>query len=54
MSARPGNIRAQFDVPLARPRGFELLTSDEFTDLKRDILGLIYSETIKAMEDEAA
>jgi ABC-type nitrate/sulfonate/bicarbonate transport system ATPase subunit len=54
MSARPGHIRAEFDVPLARPRGFELLTSDEFTDLKREILSLIYSETIKAMEDEAA
>jgi ABC-type nitrate/sulfonate/bicarbonate transport system ATPase subunit len=54
MSARPGHIRAEFDIPLARPRGFELLTSDAFTDLKREILGLIYSETIKALEDEAA
>ncbi len=54
MSARPGHIRASFDVTLPRPRGFELLTSDAFTELKREILALIYSETIKAMEDEAA
>jgi ABC-type nitrate/sulfonate/bicarbonate transport system ATPase subunit len=54
MSARPGHIRAEFPIDLPRPRGFELLTSDSFTELKREILGLIYSETIKALEDEAA
>ncbi|MFN2628635.1 MAG: ABC transporter ATP-binding protein [Gaiellaceae bacterium] len=55
MSARPGHIRASFDVALRRPRDFELLTSDAFTEMKREILGLLYSETIRAMEqDEAA
>jgi ABC-type nitrate/sulfonate/bicarbonate transport system ATPase subunit len=54
MSARPGHIRAEFEITLARPRGFQLLTSDPFTELKREILALIYSETIKALEDEAA
>jgi ABC-type nitrate/sulfonate/bicarbonate transport system ATPase subunit len=54
MSARPGHIRAEFDVPLARPRGFELLTSEAFTDLKRRILELLYSETIKALEEDEA
>jgi ABC-type nitrate/sulfonate/bicarbonate transport system ATPase subunit len=52
MSARPGRIRATFEIPLARPREFDLLTSDEFTDLKREILGLIYSETLKQLERE--
>ena len=52
MSARPGHIRASFAIPLERPRGFELLTSDEFTDMKREILGLIYSETLKQIERE--
>jgi NitT/TauT family transport system ATP-binding protein len=52
MSARPGHIRASFEIPLERPRGFELLTSDEFTELKREILGLIYSETLKQIERE--
>jgi hypothetical protein len=50
MSARPGHIRATFEIGLERPRGFELLTSDEFTELKREILGLIYSETLRQLE----
>ena len=54
MSARPGHIRASFDVALPRPRGFELLTSDPFTEMKREILGLLYSETIRAMEEDEA
>jgi ABC-type nitrate/sulfonate/bicarbonate transport system ATPase subunit len=52
MSARPGAIRASFDIGLPRPRSFELLTSDAFTDLKREILALIYSETLKQLEQE--
>ena len=52
MSARPGHIRASFEIGLERPRGFELLTSDEFTELKREILGLIYSETLRQLERE--
>jgi ABC-type nitrate/sulfonate/bicarbonate transport system ATPase subunit len=54
MSARPGHIRAEFTVPLLRPRGFELLTSEGFTDLKRRVLELLYSETIKALEEDEA
>jgi NitT/TauT family transport system ATP-binding protein len=52
MSRRPGRIRASFDIPLPRPRGFELLTSDAFNDLKRDILPLIYSETLKQLHSD--
>jgi len=52
MSARPGHIRASFEIELDRPRGFELLTSDAFTELKKEILGLIYSETLKQLERE--
>ena|SRR5215207_3377596 len=52
MSARPGQIRATFPVPLARPRDFRVLTSDEFTELKREILAVIYSETLKQLERE--
>ena len=56
MSARPGSIRATFEIDLPRPRSFEILTSDAFTELKREILALIYSETLKQLEqeDEAA
>jgi ABC-type nitrate/sulfonate/bicarbonate transport system ATPase subunit len=52
MSARPGRIRASFDIPLARPREFGLLTSDAFTQLKREVLELLYSETLKQLEQE--
>lgn len=46
MSARPGRIRETFDVDLHRPRGLDLLTSPEFTALKRRTLELIYEEGI--------
>jgi NitT/TauT family transport system ATP-binding protein len=52
MSARPGTIRASFRIDLPRPRDFEILTTDVFTDLKREILGLIYSENLKQLERE--
>jgi NitT/TauT family transport system ATP-binding protein len=52
MSARPGRVRATFEISLARPRALGLLTSDAFTDLKRQILELLYSETIRQLEQE--
>jgi ABC-type nitrate/sulfonate/bicarbonate transport system ATPase subunit len=52
MSARPGEIRAEFPIPLARPRDFQLLTADAFTDLKKQVLELLYSETLKQLEQE--
>jgi ABC-type nitrate/sulfonate/bicarbonate transport system ATPase subunit len=42
MSAQPGRIREIFDVRLPRPRTLDLLTSPEFTALKRATLELIY------------
>jgi ABC-type nitrate/sulfonate/bicarbonate transport system ATPase subunit len=42
MSPRPGRIRHVFDVGLERPRGLGTLTAPQFTELKRDILALIY------------
>jgi ABC-type nitrate/sulfonate/bicarbonate transport system ATPase subunit len=52
MSARPGHVRAEFEIALARPRDFELLTSDAFTELKKEVLALLYSETLKQLEQE--
>ena len=52
MSARPGRIRAGYEIGLPRPRDFQLLTSDAFTELKREILELLYSETLKQLERE--
>jgi NitT/TauT family transport system ATP-binding protein len=44
MTPRPGRIRAEFNVAIERPRGFDVLTSARFVALKKDILSLLHSE----------
>ncbi len=44
MTPRPGRIEAEVAVPIPRPRGLETLTSTEFVELKRRVLGLLYRE----------
>jgi NitT/TauT family transport system ATP-binding protein len=44
MSRRPGRIRADFEVPLARPRSPEQLTSADFNRLKKYCLELLREE----------
>jgi NitT/TauT family transport system ATP-binding protein len=44
MSRRPGRIRADFEVPLARPRSADQLTSADFNRLKRYCLELLREE----------
>jgi NitT/TauT family transport system ATP-binding protein len=51
MSRRPGRIRADFEVPLPRPRTAEQLTSAEFNRLKKYCLELLREES---RLDEAA
>lgn len=45
MSRRPGRIRADFEVPLARPRIADQLTSAEFNRLKKYCLELLREES---------
>jgi NitT/TauT family transport system ATP-binding protein len=45
MSRRPGRIRADFEVPLARPRTADQLTSAEFNRLKKYCLELLRQES---------
>lgn len=45
MSPRPGRIQAIFNVEIERPRPLSCLTSPMFTQLKRQILDLIYQAT---------
>ncbi|HZS94597.1 MAG TPA: ABC transporter ATP-binding protein [Chloroflexota bacterium] len=40
-SPRPGTIVAEIEVPLARPRAYEVVTGPVFTSLKRELLGLL-------------
>jgi ABC-type nitrate/sulfonate/bicarbonate transport system ATPase subunit len=51
MTARPGRIKKVLDVPLPRPRTLEVLTSEPFTALKREVLDLIREETLKAIAE---
>ena len=44
MTPRPGRIEAEVPVTISRPRGLEALTSPEFMELKRRVLGLLYRE----------
>jgi NitT/TauT family transport system ATP-binding protein len=45
LSHRPGTIKAEFTVPLARPRLAEVLVSDEFTQIKRRCFDLLREDT---------
>ena len=48
MTARPGRIKAEIDIPLERPRSYELKSTEAFLDLKKQALALIREEAIKA------
>jgi NitT/TauT family transport system ATP-binding protein len=45
MSQRPGQIRADLEVPLPRPRTAEQLTSIDFNELKKQCLQLLRAES---------
>lgn len=48
MTARPGRIKAEIDIPLERPRSYELKSTEAFLHLKKQALALIREEAIKA------
>ncbi len=48
MSARPGRIKKQIKITIPRPRTLEVLTSPEFVAFKRDILDVMYEESVRA------
>lgn len=50
MTARPGRIKAEIDIPLERPRSYELKASETFLRLKKRALTLIREEAIKATQ----
>ncbi len=45
LTRRPGTVKAELPVGLPRPRGLPLLTSPEFTRLKREAFELLLAET---------
>jgi ABC-type nitrate/sulfonate/bicarbonate transport system ATPase subunit len=48
MSGRPGRILADLPIRLPRPRDLGVLTSPEFTDLKRQVLNLLHQTAVPA------
>jgi ABC-type nitrate/sulfonate/bicarbonate transport system ATPase subunit len=50
MTARPGRIKAEIEIPLARPRSYELKSSETFGALKQQAFALIREEAIKATQ----
>jgi NitT/TauT family transport system ATP-binding protein len=52
MSRRPGRILADVRVPLARPRGYELMTTPAFTNTKAQVLDLVRREAVAIAELE--
>ena len=54
LSYKPTDVKAIFDVPLPRPRAFNMLTSDIYGSLKEQILGLLYEEALKGFDAGAA
>lgn len=54
MSTSPGSVIADLKVNVPRPRGPEVATSEEFIALKKQCLGCIREESLKAFEKVGA
>jgi len=50
MTARPGRIREEIQVPLPRPRTVDMLTSEAFVELKRSVMALIREEALRVLD----
>jgi ABC-type nitrate/sulfonate/bicarbonate transport system ATPase subunit len=50
MTARPGRIKAEIEIPLERPRSYELKAAETFLELKKRALALIREEALKATQ----
>jgi len=53
MTARPGRIKKRLTIDLPRPRSLEVTTSPAFNALKREVLGLIREESVRAAVEDA-
>ncbi len=53
MTARPGTVKAAFEVPFARPRGVEAMARPEFASLSYRIWEALRDEAVASMGDRA-
>ena len=49
LASRPGRLKRELKVDLERPRRYDVVTSPEFSSLKRGVLADIREETLKVM-----
>ncbi|MEO3690212.1 ABC transporter ATP-binding protein [Roseateles paludis] len=52
MTARPGRIKAEVEIPLPRPRTADMMSSTAFTQVLHKLRNLIREESLAAMGDE--
>jgi ABC-type nitrate/sulfonate/bicarbonate transport system ATPase subunit len=50
MSARPGKVKLEQSVTLARPRSYEMTTEPAFMEIKRVLMNSIREETLRYMQ----
>jgi len=54
LASRPGRLKKDLKIDLERPRHFDVVTSPEFSNYKREILADIREETLKVMALDGA
>ncbi len=50
MTTRPGRLKASIKITLPRPRTPDMMASDEFLGLKKQVFDLVHEEALKAFE----
>ncbi|MFC3086265.1 ABC transporter ATP-binding protein [Tabrizicola soli] len=53
LSYKPTTVQTVIDVPLPRPRDFQMLTSSVYGQIKEQALDLLYNEALKAFDQPA-
>lgn len=48
MTARPGRIKHSLEIDIPRPRSIKTVTSEKFMEYKREVLGLMHVEAVRA------
>lgn len=51
LTARPAQVKSIVPVNLPRPRAYSVVTTHEYVAVKREVLGLIRDETLRAGEE---
>lgn len=50
LTGRPGKLKKEILIKLPRPRSYEIVTSADYTEIKKEILELIHEEALKLIK----